>query len=189
MHKNTTSPLSAPPWSGLPTVRRALNNRAPTRLIARTADRNTGRRRHTERSFGGGAVVVLKRSIRGPTETYEASRGCTGRTAGPGPGRCRDRDQLARCPGARLGGPAHHTGRLQRHQPVIVILRDAVQGLEGGRSPVRPRAVIYPAVLADRTPGLVLTAATVLYASVWKVAFLLPKNGEGEPQGDSRSSC
>ena len=27
-----------------------------------------------------------------------------------------------------------------------------------------------------------LTAATVLYASVWKVAFLLPKNGEGEPQ-------
>jgi hypothetical protein len=24
MHKNTTSPLSAPPWSGLPTVRRAL---------------------------------------------------------------------------------------------------------------------------------------------------------------------
>ena len=130
-----------------------------------------------------GAVVVLKRSIRGPTETYEASRGCTGRTAGPGPGRCRDRDQLARCPGARLGGPAHHTGRLQRHQPVIVILRDAVQGLEGGRSPLRPRAVIYPAVLADRTPGRVLTAATVLYASVWKVAFLLPKNGEDEPQG------
>jgi hypothetical protein len=29
---NTTSPLSAPPWSGLPTVRRALNDRAPTRL-------------------------------------------------------------------------------------------------------------------------------------------------------------
>ena len=31
MHKNTTSPLSAPPCSGLPTVRRALNNRAPSR--------------------------------------------------------------------------------------------------------------------------------------------------------------
>jgi hypothetical protein len=29
----------------------------------------------------------------------------------------------------------------------------------------------------------VLTAATVLYASVWPVAFLLPKKGEGEPQG------
>ena len=44
-------------------------------------------------------------------------------------------------PGARVPGlavPQHHTGRLQRHQPVIVILRDAVQGLEGGRSPLRP---------------------------------------------------
>ena len=32
-------------------------------------------------------------------------------------------------------------------------------------------------------PGLVLTVATVLYAGVWPVAFLLPRNSEGEPQG------
>jgi hypothetical protein len=76
-----------------------------------------------------GAVVVLKRSIRGPTETYEASRGCTGRTAGPGPGRCRDRDQLARCPGARAWRSRTPHRPLQRHQPVIVILRDAVRDL------------------------------------------------------------
>ena len=31
MHKNTTSLLSAPPWSELPAVRRAPNNRAPSR--------------------------------------------------------------------------------------------------------------------------------------------------------------
>ena len=35
MHRNTASPLSAPPWSGLPTVRRSLNNRAPTRRSGR----------------------------------------------------------------------------------------------------------------------------------------------------------
>jgi hypothetical protein len=35
MHKNTTSPLSARPWSGLPTVRGVLNNRAPSRRSAR----------------------------------------------------------------------------------------------------------------------------------------------------------
>jgi fluoroacetyl-CoA thioesterase len=35
MHKNTTSPLSAPPWSGLSTVRRAPNNRASSRRYER----------------------------------------------------------------------------------------------------------------------------------------------------------
>ena len=32
-------------------------------------------------------------------------------------------------------------------------------------------------------PGVVLTVATVVYAAVWPVVFLLPKNGEGDPQG------
>jgi hypothetical protein len=29
----------------------------------------------------------------------------------------------------------------------------------------------------------VLTLATVIYAAVWPVAFFLPENGEGDPQG------
>ena len=32
-------------------------------------------------------------------------------------------------------------------------------------------------------PGIVLTVATVAYAAVWPVVFLLPKDGEGDPQG------
>ncbi|HEY1000958.1 MAG TPA: DUF1707 domain-containing protein [Streptosporangiaceae bacterium] len=32
-------------------------------------------------------------------------------------------------------------------------------------------------------PGIVLTVATVVYAAVWPVVFLLPKDGEGDPQG------
>jgi hypothetical protein len=32
-------------------------------------------------------------------------------------------------------------------------------------------------------PGIVLTAATVVYAAVWPVVFFLPKDGEGDPQG------
>ena len=31
--------------------------------------------------------------------------------------------------------------------------------------------------------GVVLTVATVVYAAVWPVVFLLPKDGEGDPQG------
>ena len=30
-------------------------------------------------------------------------------------------------------------------------------------------------------PGLVVTVATVLYAGVWPLAFVLPRNGEGDP--------
>jgi predicted PurR-regulated permease PerM len=29
----------------------------------------------------------------------------------------------------------------------------------------------------------VFTVATVVYAAVWPVVFLLPKDGEGDPQG------
>ena len=32
-------------------------------------------------------------------------------------------------------------------------------------------------------PGVVLTVATVVYAAVWPVVFLLPKNSEGDPPG------
>ena len=59
-------------------------------------------------------------------------------------------------PGARLGGLADRAPPVsQREQPVVVGLRDAVQGLELDVSPVRSRAVIYPAVFADRASGLV----------------------------------
>jgi hypothetical protein len=59
-------------------------------------------------------------------------------------------------PGARFGGPADRAPAvLQREQPVVVGLRDSVQGLELDVSPVRLRAVIHPAVLADRASGLV----------------------------------
>jgi SAM-dependent methyltransferase len=40
MHKKTTSPLSARPWSGLPSVRRALHNRGPSRRYKRLAGRD-----------------------------------------------------------------------------------------------------------------------------------------------------
>jgi hypothetical protein len=32
-----------------------------------------------------------------------------------------------------------------------------------------------------RRPGLVMTVATVLYAGMWPLAFVLPRNGEGDP--------
>ena len=32
-----------------------------------------------------------------------------------------------------------------------------------------------------RRPGPVLTVATVLYAGMWPLAFVLPRNGEGDP--------
>jgi hypothetical protein len=73
---NTTSPLSAPPWSGLPTVRRALNDRAPTRLCTSGwAARAIIRAAHIRsicmfrRSFG----VAGARTTRGP---YSLVRSC-----------------------------------------------------------------------------------------------------------------
>jgi hypothetical protein len=55
-----------------------------------------------------------------------------------------------------LGGPADRAPPvLQREQPIVIGLRHAVQGLELDVSPIRLRAVIHPAVFADRSSGLV----------------------------------
>jgi len=68
----------------------------------------------------------------------------------------------------------------QTHAELAVITTDLPAGLIAARPP-RP-------VWAEGEPrmpraGLVLTVATVVYAGVWPLAFLLPWNSEGEPQG------
>jgi hypothetical protein len=57
---------------------------------------------------------------------------------------------------------------------------DLPSELTAAREPQPARAQGEP-----RIPrvGVVLTAATVVYAAVWQVAFLLPRNSEGEPPG------
>ena len=40
-----------------------------------------------------------------------------------------------------------------------------------------------------RRPGIVLTVATVVYAAVWPVVFLLPRTARAILRGDSRWSC
>ena len=52
--------------------------------------------------------------------------------------------------------------------------------LTAARPPQPARAEGEPRI---PRPGVVLTVATVVYAAVWPVAFLLPRNSEGEPQG------
>lgn len=55
--------------------------------------------------------------------------------------------------------------------------------------PVGLTAVLPPQPAQDQgepripRPGRVLAVATMLYAPVWPVAFLLPRNSEGEPPG------
>lgn len=57
---------------------------------------------------------------------------------------------------------------------------DLPAGLTAARRPQPARAQGEPRI---PRPGKVLAVATVLYAFVWPVAFLLPLNSEGEPQG------
>jgi uncharacterized protein DUF1707 len=61
-----------------------------------------------------------------------------------------------------------------------VLTADLPSGLTSAREP-QPA----PAQGEPRIPraGVVLAVATVVYAAVWLVAFLLPNNSEGEPQG------
>lgn len=57
---------------------------------------------------------------------------------------------------------------------------DLASGLTAAREPQPARAQGEPRI---PRAGVVLAVATVVYAAVWPVAFLLPKNSEGEPQG------
>jgi hypothetical protein len=60
------------------------------------------------------------------------------------------------------------------------ITADLPAGLTIAQPPTPARPPAQRPIL--RRPGLVLTAATVLYAGAWPVAFVLPTNGQGEPQ-------
>jgi hypothetical protein len=54
-------------------------------------------------------------------------------------------------------------------------------GLTATRAPQAARVQGEPRI---PRPGVVLTVATVVYAAVWLVTFLLPKNNEGESPGE-----
>ena len=56
--------------------------------------------------------------------------------------------------------------------------------LPAGLTATQPPALAWaPGEPRIPRPRLVLTVATVAYAAVWPVVFLLPKDGEGDPQG------
>jgi hypothetical protein len=57
---------------------------------------------------------------------------------------------------------------------------DLPSGLTAAWAPQPARAQGEPRIPRS---GIVLTVATVVYAAMWPVPFLLPKNSEGEPQG------
>jgi hypothetical protein len=61
-----------------------------------------------------------------------------------------------------------------------VLTADLPSGLTMAREPQPARAQGEPRI---PRAGAVLAVATVVYAAVWAVAFLLPNNSEGEPQG------
>ena len=68
-----------------------------------------------------------------------------------------------------------------RTRPELTALTDDLpSGLTAARAPQPAQAEGEPRI---PRPGVVLTVATVVYAAVWLVAFLLPNNSEGEPQG------
>jgi Domain of unknown function (DUF1707) len=50
-------------------------------------------------------------------------------------------------------------------------------------APAWPERARVPGEPRIPRPGTVLAVATVIYAAVWPLAFILPKNSEGEPQG------
>jgi hypothetical protein len=78
-------------------------------------------------------------------------------------------------PGARRCGTADRAPDvLQRQQPVVVGLGDAVQGLELDVPPVLRRAVIHAAVFADRTPGLVRYRPAAPLAWPWGCRLTVP---------------
>jgi uncharacterized protein DUF1707 len=63
---------------------------------------------------------------------------------------------------------------------LAALTADLPAGLTVGEPPQPARAPGEPRL---PRPGRVLAAATVVYAAAWSVAFVLPTNSEGEPQG------
>jgi hypothetical protein len=57
---------------------------------------------------------------------------------------------------------------------------DLPSGLTATKTPQAARAQGEPRI---PRPGVVLTVATVVYAAVWLVAFLLPRTARANPQG------
>ena len=64
---------------------------------------------------------------------------------------------------------------------LAALTADLPAGLTAAQPPRPARAPGEQAIL--RRPVRALAVATVVYAAVWPVAFLLPRNSEGEPQG------
>src|SRR5215471_2649345 len=62
---------------------------------------------------------------------------------------------------------------------LAAVTADPPAGLAAAQPPRPARAPGERPVL--RRPGPVLTVATVLYAGMWPLAFVLPRNGEGDP--------
>ena len=63
---------------------------------------------------------------------------------------------------------------------LAALTADLTAGLTAAKPPEPARAEGEPRI---PRPGRVLAVATVLYAAVWPLAFLLPLNSEGEPEG------
>jgi hypothetical protein len=63
---------------------------------------------------------------------------------------------------------------------LATLTADLPAGLTAARPPQPARDQGEPRI---RRAGVVLTVATVVYAAVWLLAFVLPRNSEGEPQG------
>jgi hypothetical protein len=66
----------------------------------------------------------------------------------------------------------------QTRAELDALTADLPPGLTAATEPQLARAPGEPRI---PRAGIVLTVATVIYAAVWLVAFLLPKNSEGEP--------
>ena len=62
---------------------------------------------------------------------------------------------------------------------LVALTADLPSELTPAREPQPARAQGEPRI---PRPGVVVTVATVVYAAVWPVAFLLPENSEGEPR-------
>ena len=68
----------------------------------------------------------------------------------------------------------------QTYAQLAALTADLSAGLTVAKPPQPARVQGEPRIAR---PGRVLAVATVLYAAVWPLAFLLPWNSEGEPQG------
>ena len=82
-----------------------------------------------------------------------------------------------------LGGTSRCVGQAfasRTWTELDALTADLPSGLTATRAPQAARAQGEPRI---PRPGVVLTVATVVYAAVWLVTFLLPKNSEGESPG------